>query len=123
MYLNRFDFLNLAVGIKSASKIYFNTSPKDLNIEQAATLVGMAKNPSLYNPLRRLEKTTVRRNIVFSQMQRNNFLSKDQKDSLTNLPIVLDYNKVDHNEGHATYFREQLRAFMTEWSEERFKKT
>ena len=123
MYLNRFDFLNLAVGIKSASKIYFNTTPKDLTIEQAATLVGMAKNPSLYNPLRRLEKTTVRRNIVFSQMQRNNFLSKDQKDSLTNLPIVLDYNKVDHNEGHATYFREQLRAFMTEWSEERFKKT
>ena len=68
MYLNRFDFLNLAVGIKSASKIYFNTTPDNLTIEESATLIGMAKNPSLYNPLRRIEKTKARRNIVLNQI-------------------------------------------------------
>ena len=88
MYLNRFDFLNLAVGIKSASKIYFNTTPDSLTIEEAATLVGMAKNPSLYNPLRRIEKTKNRRNTVLNQMVKNNYLSKDICDSLIKKPIV-----------------------------------
>ena len=119
MYLNRFDFLNLAVGIKSASKIYFNTTPDSLTIEQAATLVGMAKNPSLYNPLRRIEKTKNRRNIVLNQMVKNNYLSEDIRDSLRKNPIVLSYNKVDHNEGIATYFRENLRSFMRDWSEKK----
>tara|TARA_B100000427_G_scaffold326767_1_gene336054 strand:- start:1381 stop:3597 length:2217 start_codon:yes stop_codon:yes gene_type:complete len=119
MYLNRFDFLNLAVGIKSASKIYFNTTPDSLTIEQAATLVGMAKNPSLYNPLRRIEKTKNRRNTVLHQMVKNNYLSKDICDSLINEPIVLSYNRVDHNEGIATYFREKLRSFMRDWSEKK----
>tara|TARA_B100000579_G_scaffold349814_1_gene303426 strand:+ start:11246 stop:13477 length:2232 start_codon:yes stop_codon:yes gene_type:complete len=119
MYLNRFDFLNLAVGIKSASKIYFNKSPIDLTIQESATLVGMAKNPSLYNPLRRLEKTEKRRNVVLNQMVKNNYLSKDLRDSLVMLPLVLNYKKADHNEGQATYFREQLRAFMTDWSKKR----
>ncbi len=121
MYLNRFDFLNLAVGIKSASKIYFNSTPQNLTIEQAATLIGMAKNPSLYNPLRRLEKTKNRRNIVLSQMVKNEYLSANLKDSLQKLPLVLNFNKVDHNEGHATYFREQLRAFVSKWSIEKEK--
>lgn len=121
MYLNRFDFLNLAVGIKSASKIYFNSTPQNLTIEQAATLIGMAKNPSLYNPLRRLEKTKNRRNIVLSQMVKNEYLSANLKDSLQKLPLVLNFNKVDHNEGHATYFREQLRAFVSKWSKEKEK--
>ncbi|MBL31170.1 MAG: penicillin-binding protein [Flavobacteriales bacterium] len=123
MYLNRFDFLNLAVGIKSASKIYFNKSPIDLTIQESATLVGMAKNPSLYNPLRRLEKTEKRRNVVLNQMVKNNYLSKDLRDSLIMLPLVLNYKKADHNEGQATYFREQLRAFMTDWSKKREAKT
>ena len=123
MYLNRFDFLNLAVGIKSASKIYFNKSPIDLTIQESATLVGMAKNPSLYNPLRRLEKTEKRRNVVLNQMVKNNYLSKDLRDSLVMLPLVLNYKKADHNEGQATYFREQLRAFMTDWSKKREAKT
>ena len=121
MYLNRFDFLNLAVGIKSASKIYFNSTPQNLTIEQAATLIGMAKNPSLYNPLRRLEKTKNRRNIVLGQMVKNEYLSANLKDSLQKLPLVLNFNKVDHNEGHATYFREQLRAFVSKWSKEKEK--
>ena len=123
MYLNRFDFLNLAVGIKSASKIYFNTTPDSLTIEEAATLVGMAKNPSLYNPLRRIEKTKNRRNTVLNQMVKNNYLSKDICDSLIKKPIVLNYNRVDHNEGIATYFRETLRSFMRDWSEKKEKET
>ncbi len=123
MYLNRFDFLNLAVGIKSAAKIYFNTSPNLLTVEQSATLIGMAKNPSLYNPLRRLEKTKMRRDIVLLQMVKNNYLAKSTKDSLVNTPIILDYNKVDHNEGSATYFREHLRSFMSDWVQTRKKET
>ena len=123
MYLNRFDFLNLAVGIKSASKIYFNTTPNNLRVEEAATLIGMAKNPSLYNPLRRIEKTKHRRNIVLSQMVKNNYLSKEMRDSLIIMPIQLNYNKVDHNEGQATYFREQLRAFMGNWAKNREEET
>ena len=123
MYLNRFDFLNLAVGIESAAKIYFNTTPDSLKIEESATLVGMAKNPSLYNPLRRIEKTKERRNIVFSQMKRNNFISSDQEDSLKSLPLILNFEKEDHNEGQATYFREQLRSFMSEWADEKEEKT
>ena len=123
MYLNRFDFLNLAVGIKSASKIYFDTTPAELKLEEAATLVGMAKNPSQYNPLRRMEETTQRRNIVLNQMVKNNYLSQEKRDSLILLPIVLNYKKVDHNEGNATYFREHLRSFMTDWAEQRFKET
>ena len=123
MYLNRFDFLNLAVGIKSASKIYFNKSPRDLTVQESATLIGMAKNPSLYNPLRRLEKTKKRRNVVLNQMVRNQYLSKDVRDSLIILPLVLNYKKADHNEGQATYFREQLRSFMTDWAKTRENKT
>jgi len=123
MYLNRFDFLNLAVGIKSASKIYFNTTPHELSVEQAATLIGMAKNPSLYNPLRRVEKTKIRRNIVLNQMVKNNYLKPGIRDSLILMPILLNYNRVDHNEGSATYFRERLRGFLGNWSKNREKKT
>lgn len=68
MYLNKFDFLNLAVGINSAANIYFSTTPDSLKVEQAAMLVGMAKNPSLFNPVRREEKTLGRRNVVLGQM-------------------------------------------------------
>jgi penicillin-binding protein 1A len=117
MYLNRYDFLNLAVGIKSASSIYFNTSPDSLNILQSATLVGMLKNSALYNPIRRAELVTNRRNTVLRQMVRNDFLTEEVYDSLKAEPLLLDYQKADHNEGLATYFREYLRAYMAEWIE------
>ena len=76
MYLNRFDFINNAVGIKSAAQIYFNTTPKELSLQESAMLVGMLKNPSLYNPNRRLELTESRRNVVLSQMSKYDFISK-----------------------------------------------
>lgn len=113
MYLNKFDFLNLAVGIESASRVYFDTIPKDLAIEQAAMLVGMLQNPSLYNPLKRPEKTLHRRNVVLSQMCKYDYITKEDFDSLKELPLELRYQKVDHNIGQATYFREFLRLWLT----------
>lgn len=109
MYFNKFDFLNLAVGVKSAAKVYFNVTPDSLKIEQAAMLVGMAKNPSLFNPLRRPDTTLHRRNVVFSQMLKYNYINQVQFDSLKQIPLELEYQKVDHKLGIATYFREYLR--------------
>ena len=119
MYLNQFDFLNLAVGVKSAAKIYFNTTPQDLRIEQAAMLVGMAKNPALFNPIRRPEQTTQRRNVVLFQMLNNKKISRAEYDSLKQLPLGLDFHKVDHKLGSATYFREFLRIEMNATKPER----
>ena len=113
MYLNKYDFLNLAVGIKSAARVYFNTTPDSLNIEQSAMLVGMAKNSSYYNPLRRPELTRERRNTVLSQMVKYDYLDKQVADSLKQLPLSVDYQKVDHKRGIATYFREYLRTSLT----------
>jgi len=113
MYLNKFDFLNLAVGIKSAAKVYFNSTPDSLKIEEAALLVGMCKNPSLYNPLKRPEKTLERRNTVLSQMLKYGFINPKQYDSLIKLPLIIKFQKVDHKEGLATYFREYLRLILT----------
>ncbi|HOY38896.1 MAG: transglycosylase domain-containing protein [Bacteroidales bacterium] len=113
MYFNRFDFLNLAVGIESAAKVYFNTTPDSLTIPQAAMLVGMAKNPSLYNPLRRPEETLKRRNVVLAQMKKYDFITKEQFDSLKNTGLGIKFQKVDHNIGSATYFREFLRMWLT----------
>lgn len=112
MYFNQFDFLNLAVGIKSATNVYFSCSPNELRLEEAAMLVGMAKNPSLYNPLRRPEQTKIRRNIVLRQMVRNEKISQQKYDSLSLLPLELKYQKVDHKLGSATYFREYLRTTL-----------
>ncbi|MBK7666554.1 MAG: transglycosylase domain-containing protein [Sphingobacteriaceae bacterium] len=109
MYLNKFDFLNLAVGIKSASKIYFNVGPDSLRIEQAAMLVGMAQNPSLYNPIRFPEKTKHRRNIVLSQMLKYGYINQTQFDTLKVKPLGLNFHPEDHNDGLAPYFREYLR--------------
>lgn len=105
MYLNEFDYLYNAVGIKSAARVYFNKQPIDLRIEEAAVFVGMFKNPILYNPRRFPEKALVRRNTVLGQMERNGVITTAEKDSLTALPIELDYQKVDHKEGAAPYFR------------------
>jgi penicillin-binding protein 1A len=115
LYLNTVDFINGAVGIKSASKVYFNTSPDSLKIEQAATFVGMLKNPALFNPRRRPELTQDRRNTVFGQMVRNGKITEEEKDSLSQIPIELDFQTADHNEGLATYFREYLRNELRDW--------
>jgi penicillin-binding protein 1A len=115
MYFNKFDFVNNAVGIKSASQVYFNTTPSELSIQESAMLVGMFKNPSLYNPNRRLELTTQRRNVVLSQMSKYGFINQVEFDSLKNLPIVLDFKKADHNEGLAPYLREYLRGELKKW--------
>lgn len=118
MYLNKFDFLNLAVGVKSAAKIYFNSSPDSLRIEQAAMLVGMAQNPSLYNPIRFEEKTKHRRNVVLSQMLKYGYINQTQFDTLKIKPLGLSFHPEDHNEGPAPYFREYLREnFLKQWCE------
>ena len=112
MYLNQFDFLYNAVGIKSAAYVYFGKDPKDLTIEEAATLVGMVKNPSYYNPVRRNERTRERRNVVFEQMVKANMLTEAECDSLKQLPLVLEFHRVDHKDGLAPYFREELRRIL-----------
>ncbi len=112
MYLNQFDFLYNAVGIKSAAYVYFGKDPKDLSIEEAATLVGMVKNPSYYNPVRRSELTRKRRNVVFDQMEKAGMLTKTERDSLKELPLKLEFHRVDHKEGPAPYFREELRRIL-----------
>lgn len=113
MYLNKFDFLNNAVGIKTAAFTYFGCEPKDLKIEEAATLVGMCKNPSLYNPVRYNERSRGRRNVVLDQMRKAGYITETERDSLQALPLKLKYNRVDHKEGLATYFREYLRGVLT----------
>ena len=113
MYLNKFDFLNNAVGIKTAAKTYFSKDPKDLSIEEAATLIGMCKNPSLYNPRRFNERSRGRRNTVLDQMYKAGYLTKAERDSLQALPLTLKFQPVDHKDGLATYFREYLRKIMT----------
>lgn len=113
MYLNRFDFLNNAVGIKTAANVYFGKEPGDLKAEEAAMLVGMLKNPSYYNPLRHPERTLNRRNVVLRQMEKAGMLTKEEADSLTSLPLGLDYHRVDHKDGAAPYLREEIRRLMT----------
>ena len=116
MYLNRFDWVNNAVGIKSASAVYFNKEPIDLNMQESAMLVGMLKNPALYNPnSSRLKLTKDRRNVVFSQMNRYDFISDSLCNALKKTPIVLDFRSASHNEGLAPYFREHLRGELKKW--------
>lgn len=132
MYLNQFDFLNNAVGIKTAAHVYFNTTPDSLKIEQAAMLVGMAKNPSLYNPVRADRKDTAvgRRNVVLQQMLKADLITEAECDSLCALPLEVKFTKVDHKDGIAPYFREAVRLMMQakeprrgdypDWDQQRF---
>ena len=113
MYLNQFDFLNNAVGIQSACWVYFGKKPQNVSIQEAATLIGMCKNPSYFNPITKAERTTGRRNVVLSLMEKNGYLTKSQCDSLQKLPLITKYNRVDHKEGLAPYFREYLRLTLT----------
>ena len=117
MYFNKYDFVNNAVGIKSAAQVYFNTTPAELSTIESAMLVGMLKNSALYNPNRRDSLTRVRRNVVLSQMDKYGLLVNDEKlDSLQAQPIVLDFKKASHNEGLSPYLREYIRVgFLKEW--------
>ncbi len=115
MYLNKYDFLNQAIGISSASRIYFGKNPKDLKKEEAAVLVGMLKNSSLFNPLRRPEMVKTRRDVVLNQMAKYDFIDEKQRDSLKQLPLELDYSPEGHSDGTATYFREFVRSWMSNW--------
>jgi len=121
MYLNRFDWVNNAVGIKSASQVYFNKAPIDLNVSESAMLVGMLKNPSYYNPNRRIELTKGRRNIVLSQMKKYEVISDSLYDTLVQQPIILNFKKASHNEGLAPYFREYFRGELKKWCEKNTK--
>ncbi|HOD09389.1 MAG TPA: transglycosylase domain-containing protein, partial [Flavobacterium sp.] len=111
MYFNVYDFNNYAIGIRSASKTYFSKEPKDLTIDEAAILVGMFKNSSLYNPVRNPQGVKNRRNVVLSQMLKSKIITDSQKENLSNLPIKLDFKLQTHKEGIATYFREYLREY------------
>lgn len=118
MYLNIYDFGYQADGVQSAAKIYFNKTPMTLSIEESATLVGMLKNSSLYNPRRRPERVKQRRNVVFQQMYRNDYITKEERDSLQQLPLEIDFTPDSHREGLATYFRAYLLEFMRKWVQE-----
>lgn len=109
LYLNQVDFLYQAVGINSAAKVYFNTTADSLNWEQSAMLVGMLKNPALFNPLRRPDTTKYRRNVVLNQLHKYKRIPKETRDSLKALPLDLNFQKIDHNEGIARYFWEHVR--------------
>lgn len=112
MYLNKFDFLYNAVGIQSAARVYFGTTPKNLKVEEAAVLIGMCKNPTYFNPKRHPDRTKGRRNVVLGQMEKAGYISKAERDSLAALPLTLHFTKVDHKDGLAPYFREYLRMVM-----------
>ncbi len=112
MYFNQIDFLHNAVGVNAASNVYFNCSTDSLKIEQGAVLVGMAKNPSLYNPKLFYERSLKRRNVVLNQMHKYGLMNQEVHDSLVNLPITLNFQRISHNYGPATYFREFLRRLL-----------
>ncbi|GEM54278.1 penicillin-binding protein 1A [Flavobacterium branchiophilum NBRC 15030 = ATCC 35035] len=118
MYFNKADFVNTAVGIRSAAKVYFGKEPRNLTIEESAMLVGMLKNPSLFNPVRRPEKVKERRNVVLHQMVKNGYLEETAKSKLENKPLVLKFHPESHLDGMATYFREYLRDYMKAWIKE-----
>ncbi len=118
MYFNEYDFVNQAVGIESAAHIYFDKPPSELTTAEAATLVGMFKNASLYNPVRNPVGVTNRRNVVLSQMEKYGYLSKQVRDSLQALPLNIKFTPQGHDEGSATYFREYARHFMEDWIKE-----
>lgn len=113
MYLNRFDFLNNAVGIKTASQVYFNKLPKDLELHEAAVLVGILKNPSYYNPLRQGERVLGRRNTVIDQMEKAGYISRQEADSVKQLPLGLHYHKVQRKESMSSYLRDEIGRLMT----------
>lgn len=113
MYLNQFDFLYNAVGIQSAAQVYFNKKARNLNIQEAALLIGMVKNPSVYNPKLHPEAALQRRNVVLELMYKAGKITRQECDSLSALPIELNFKRVNHKDGIAPYFREELRRYLT----------
>ncbi|WP_294788676.1 transglycosylase domain-containing protein [Prevotella sp.] len=113
LYLNYFDFLHNAVGIKTASTTYFYKDPKDLTLEEAATLIGLCKNPSLFNPVRYPERCLERRNVVLDQMRKAGYITDEQYEKSCTLPIALNFHRNDHKDGTAPYLREFLRVYMS----------
>jgi penicillin-binding protein 1A len=118
MYCNVYDFGNNSVGVSSAAKTYFSKEPKDLTIDESAILVGMFKNSGLYNPVRNAQGVKNRRNVVLLQMEKENLITKSQKEQLQQLPIKLNFKLESHKGGTATYFREYLREYLKKWMEE-----
>ena len=120
MYFNTQDFIFNAVGIRSAARIYFGKEPKDLDLQESAILVAMLKNPRQFNPHRERSKakSLVRRNVVFGQMEKNGFITEQEKDSLQKLPLKINFTPESHSDGLATYFREHLRSYLKEWAKE-----
>ncbi len=118
MYLNQYDFINNADGIRSAARIYFGKEPAELKTEESAVLVGMLKNSSLYNPIRREELVFNRRNTVLGQMAKYGYITEEEKDSLQNLEMKINFNPESHREGLATYFRMYMQRFLNRWVEE-----
>lgn len=112
MYLNYFDFLHNAVGIKTASDVYFRKEPKNLSLTEAATLIGLCKNPSYFNPVRYPERCTERRNVVLGQMHKVGYISDDEYAKAESEPLDLNFHRIDHKDGIATYFREFLRQYI-----------
>ena len=119
MYLNYFDFLHNAVGIKTASNTYFSKEPKDLSVNEAATLIGLCKNPSYYNPVRNPERSRERRNVVLGQMVKAGKLSQADFEKYKAEPVKLKFHVSDHKDGMATYFRDFLRRYLTAKKPER----
>ncbi len=120
MYFNVYDFGNNADGIRSAARIYFGKEPIDLKIEEAAMLVGMFKNSSLYNPRphRNPIGTRNRRNVVLGQMEKYGYISEEVKDSLQAMELNLNFNPESHREGLATYFRMYVQRWLNNWVKE-----
>ena len=112
LYLNYFDFLHGAVGIKIAANTYFSKEPKDLTVGESALLIGLCKNPSLFNPVRYPERSKVRRNVVLGQMLKAGYLSEAEYATCCAEPIELHFHRADHKDGTAVYFREFLRQYM-----------
>ena len=112
LYLNYFDFLHNAVGIKTAARTYFNKEPENLTVCEAATLIGMCKNPSYYNPVRKPERTRERRNVVINQMVKAGYITKTDAELYKNESIGLRFHRTDHKEGLAPYLRERLRTML-----------
>lgn len=112
MYLNYFDFLHNAVGIKTAAKTYFNKEPKNLTIEESALLIGLCKNPSYFNPVRHPDRALERRNVVLSQMVKAGYISQAEYNTRSSNPVALDFHRTDHKDGTATYMREFLRQYL-----------
>ncbi len=121
MYLNTVEFGSNAFGIKSAARTFFNTSPAELSLQDAAVLIGLLKAPTHFSPVSNPDNSIDRRNVVLFQMKKYNYLTQQEFDSLKALPVELDYQVEDHNYGMATHFREVLRGELLKWCKEHTK--